>query len=665
MRKIKRFFRITPIFITLSFCLWIGIILFFYLSKYPDYLLLFNLKNTVLPDLMLLLILSLLAYTSGLRLFSIYRIEFNSLQEKLIFCIGLGFCVLSFLIMGLGFLGLLEPKIAWGLIFGLSVLLFKDLLKVVKETLNGLRTLSFKQFSGLEMVLLFFLVVTCGLCILQGLCPPYDWDDLAYHLPGPKLFLEHHRIFHIQDIAMANLPANIGMLYLLGMLLSSDILAKLFHFLFGILTVIGIISLSRRYFNPKSALLGGCIFYICPLVIFLSRTAYIDLALTFYELLSIYAFLNWATSLNRKWVMILAVMCGFVVGIKYPGIYNVIIFGLSLIGFGIVKLGLRKTLICLAIFISICCLVGCPWYIKNFWHTHNPFYPFLENLFIGKASLTPLEVITAQTSRQAFTMRGESLNSLFLPWNITINGCLGSLPFGATITPVYLLLLPFLIFTRKPIEIYLIFYIILKFILWSLGLHSSRYLLPIFPFLAIVLTGIFYTITSQACFRRLIIFIIIGIWGALLSWDGFQIIHYRNPINFILGFESRDDFIRRNAEKGYYNTIEFINTYLPEKSRIFFIGEKKGYYCRRNYIPDFSPEHWTWKYQNYNDMAGMREYFRQTQITHILVNTKVISCYYYPDNGVSKKDVESFNQFAQTYLKLLYKKGSLYLYSFQ
>ncbi|MFH1562585.1 MAG: hypothetical protein ABIF11_04090 [Nitrospirota bacterium] len=656
-----------------------------------------------------MLIISLLAYTLGRRIFSIWRFEFSSIPERIVFSIGLGFCVLSYLIMGLGFLKLLEPKIVWGLIFVLIVLLFKDLLKVIHECLTGLKTLSFKQFSGLEVVLLFFLLVTGGLCLLQSLCPPFDWDDLAYHLQGPKLFMEHRRIFHIQDIAMANLPANIGMLYLLGMLLSSDILAKLFHFLFGILTVIGIISLIRRYFNPKSSLLASCIFYICPLVIFLSRTAYIDLGLTFYELLSVYAFLNWMTALKMEngewrmengeerrekkerisfshpliphssslipWLVILAIMCGFVVGIKYTGIYNVIILGLSILGFGIVKLGLRKTLIHLAIFTGICCLVGCPWYIKNFVYTHNPFYPFLQNLFINKVSLTPLEVITAQTSQQAFTIGKGLLNSLLLPWNITIQGSLGSLPFGATISPIYLMLLPLLIFTSrlawvktKIVGIYLTFYIVLKFILWSLGLHSSRYLLPLFPLLAIVLTGIFYTIfdiPKLHSIKRVIIFIIIGIWGAILSWDGFQIIHYRNPINFILGFESRDDFIRRNAEKGYYNAMKAINAHLPKESRIFFIGERKGYYCQRNYIPDFSPLHWTWKYLNYKDMAGIREYFKQNQITHILVNTNVISCYYYPDNGVSVEDVESFNVFAQTHLKLLFKEGSLYLYAIQ
>lgn len=669
--KIKRSVQIQPIFITLFFCLWLGIILLFYLPNYLNYLLLFNLKDTVGQDIFLLFIISLLAYTLGFRIFSICKFEFNSIYERLAFSIGLGFGILSYLIMILGFLGLLEPKIVYGLIFVLIILLFKDLIKTINESITGLKSLSFRRYSPLEVILLSFIVITCGLCFLYGLCPPFDWDDLAYHLQAPKLYMAHQRIFHIPDIPMANLPANIGMLYLLGMLLGSDILAKLFHFLFGVLTLVGILGLSQRHFNPKSSLLTSAIFYISPLVIFLSRTAYIDLALTFYELLAVYAFLNWITSsYQNRWLIILAIMSGFVVGIKYPGIYTMIILALSIISFGLIKIGLRKTVMKIAIFGIICCVVGSPWYIKNTLWTHNPFYPFLEDLFIRKVSLTPMQVITAQTSNKVFTMGKTWLNALFLPWNITIHGSLGSLPFGATITPIYLMLLPLLIFIKKVkvVGIYLVLYIILKFILWSFGLQSTRYLLPLFPFLSIVLASIFYAFFDTPkllIIKRVILVIIISIWMAILSWESFQIIHYRNPINFILGLESRDDFIRRNAEKGYYNAMKFINEQLPKDAKIFFIGEKKGYYCHRNFIPDFTLVHWIWKYLNYKDMGKMKEYFKKNQITHILVNTNVISCYYYPDKGVSKEEVESFNAFAQTYLKILFKEGHLHLYGWK
>lgn len=566
--------------------------------------------------------------------------------------------------MGLGFLGLLYIKITYGLIFLLIILLFKDLIRVIK------RSLPFKRFSIVESILLFFIIITIGLCLLHGLCPPFDWDDLAYHLPAPKLYMEEHRIFYISHISHANLPANIGMLYLLGMLLSSDILAKLFHFLFGVLTLIGVMGLSRRHFNPRSSLLSAGVFYISPLVIFLSRTAYIDLGLTFYELLSVYAFLNWITSYQPRWLVFLGGMCGFVVGIKYTGIYTVIILGLSIICFGVVKIGIKKTINGVAIFGIICCIVGSPWYIKNFLYTHNPFYPFLQDLFINKVALTPMEIITGQSANKVFTMGETLLDSLFLPWNITIHGALGYLPFGATITPIYLILLPLLLFIKeaKTVCVYLVFYIVVKFILWSFGLHSTRYLLPIFPFLAIVLTSIFYSIFDTPkllIIKRVVIIIIIGIWTAMLSWEGFLIIHFRNPINFILGFESRDDFIKRNAEKGYYNVMKFINERLPQNAKIYFIGEKKGYYCNRDFIPDFTLLHWNWKYLDYKDMIKVQEYFKKNQITHILVNTTVISCYYYPDKGVSKEDVESFNQFASKYLKLLYKEGHLHLYGWK
>ncbi|MEW6609252.1 MAG: phospholipid carrier-dependent glycosyltransferase [bacterium] len=669
MEKIKKFFggnplrfyrgdeRLKPkIRITILFCLCTVGILLLYLPKYHHF--------TVLPDIFLLLIISLSAYSLGVKIFSVCLFEFSSSQERFVFGIGLGLAILSYLIMGLGFLKLLDTRIIYGLLLVLIILCVQT---SKKSNISSLFTVQ----SSLFTLQASLIMITCSLCFLHSLCPPFDWDDLAYHLEGPKLYLQHKGIFHISNVAFANFPANIGMLYLLGMLLSSDILAKLFHFSFGLLTLIGISSLCQRHFNPKGSLLATSIFYICPLVIFLSRTAYIDFGLTFYELLSVYAFLNWMTTYHQnRWLIILAIMCGFVAGIKYPGLYTVIILGLSVIGFGLAKIGWRKTISKTAIFGIICAVVGSPWYIKNFVYTHNPFYPFLQNLFIEKVKLSPVEIITAQTSNKVFTLGETWFESLCLPWDVTIYGALGNLPFGATITPVYLALLPLLIFIKKTkiAGIYLLFYIILKFILWSLGLHSSRYLLPIFPFLAIILASIFYTIFDTpklVIIKRVILSIITGIWLAILSWDGFQIIHFRNPISFILGFESRDDFIRRNAEKGYYNAMEFINQNLPKNAKIYFIGEKKGYYCNREFIPDFSLVHWQWKYSDYKDLAKIKEYFNNQQITHILVNTTVISAYYYPDNGVSKEDVESFNDFASKYLKPLFKEGNLYLYGWK
>ncbi|MEW6096291.1 MAG: hypothetical protein AB1567_07175 [bacterium] len=66
-------------------------------------------------------IISLLAYTLGFKILSICKIEFTSIQERLVFSIGLGFGILSYLIMCLGFLGLLEPTIAYGVIFVLII----------------------------------------------------------------------------------------------------------------------------------------------------------------------------------------------------------------------------------------------------------------------------------------------------------------------------------------------------------------------------------------------------------------------------------------------------------------------------------------------------------------------------------------------------------------
>ncbi|MCD5390694.1 hypothetical protein LR007_02375 [candidate division NPL-UPA2 bacterium] len=102
---------------------------------------------------------------------------------------------------------------------------------------------------------------TAAIALIGALTPPLNYDTLSYHLGVPKIYIRNHRIMYLPHQVYSNFPFTLQMLYTLSLLLKGDILAKLIHLSFGLLTVGAIYCFSRRYFSQKIALLAAAIFY--------------------------------------------------------------------------------------------------------------------------------------------------------------------------------------------------------------------------------------------------------------------------------------------------------------------------------------------------------------------------------------------------------------------
>ena len=152
------------------------------------------------------------------------------------------------------------------------------------------------------------------------------------------------------DLYYSGLPKLIDMLYVYPY-------SQLIHFSFGILTLVVIYKLARKYLNSTYSLLACVIFYSNLVVGWQSITAYIDLGRAFFEILALYLFVE------KKYLQT-AIVLGLAISSKILAVGSVGIF---------IILGLPIAYCLVPI------LIVFPWLLFNYLNTGNPIYPIFAN----------------------------------------------------------------------------------------------------------------------------------------------------------------------------------------------------------------------------------------------------------------------------------------------
>ena len=288
-------------------------------------------------------------------------------------------------------------------------LLIMNLLRCFETSKKVLKFFSLDKLSQLMIILLFLQ----GVINLTGaLGPELGFDALWYHLTLAKLYLINHSIDYIPGglLYYSTMPKLTEMLYVTGLAFGNEIFAKLIHFSFGILSLIALFKVSRKFFSSKFALLTCVIFYSNLVAGWMSITAYVDLARTFFEIMALWGFLNWLEKREKKWLIESAVMLGLAISTKLLAVGSLLIFLVLIVLFYYRHSGKRSAprisqgnrrfwtrrvpdgnpssqnngnnsvLRNLFSYWFIALLIPSPWFVFSFIHTGNPVYPFFENI---------------------------------------------------------------------------------------------------------------------------------------------------------------------------------------------------------------------------------------------------------------------------------------------
>jgi hypothetical protein len=263
--------------------------------------------------------------------------------------------IYGYLIYALGVLGILYKSTV--LISSIIFIIFSFL--YFKSHKNDLPAINFKNKKIKYPIIAFGFLAFINL--IGALGPELSFDALWYHLTIPKIFIQEHRIFHIQGglFYYSSMPKLLEMLYVPGLMFGNEIIARLIQWLFGILTSIVIYKISRKFFDEKISILSSIIFYGCLVVAWQSTVAYVDLGRTFFEIMALWGFLEYSQTKRRALLIESAVLVGLAVSVKLIALGTVPIFLILLL---ILEKDKKIAFKNVLIFILISLLIPLPWF---------------------------------------------------------------------------------------------------------------------------------------------------------------------------------------------------------------------------------------------------------------------------------------------------------------
>ncbi len=537
--------------------------------------------------------------------------------------IGLG--VLAWLVLGLGLTGFVQPLILWLLLVIVlaittpaAFIWSRDVLHVIGRGLRQVRT----RWERFLLGLLFFWLVTA---LLAALAPPFAWDALMYHLVGPQRALASGTFSGYTDNHYLGFPQGVESLFTLAVgLFDRATAAAPLHFAFGILGLMGMLGLVRRFADVATALLAAALLLGGYSMWLLFTWPYVDLAVFAYSVGALIALIHWQANPNWRWLVVVGACAGLAIGVKYTA-------GLILLGAGVVILvNSTQRIRDVVLLGGMTGLFYVPWALRGVLLYANPVYPFV---FGGLG--------WDEARASAFATGGGLLMSEDA-WQLAI------LPFAATVFgvekgPVYsfavgpwLFVAPlslllgwrFLPSTARPMAKVAAWAGLPMLIAWVVlgaftGLGAqTRLMMPLLPIAAILGALGFFSLgrwpvrpvnigfVIHALLVMTLIFSTIEVTGSVVR-DGVA--------RVLLSTQSGQAYLQTNL--GTYAIAMQQLGALPDEARVLLLWEPRAYYCPVDCTPDpISGDLWTRALRVQDDPRAVFASWHDEGYTHVLLS---------------------------------------------
>jgi len=310
---------------------------------------------------------------------------------------------------------------------------------------------SITQFREKWYWLLIFSIAAIPL-LLAPLQPPLGWDELAYQLPTAKGYAESGALVVNPYLRYPLHAYNYNLLYAVALIFHNDVLPHLIHAVSGWLVAFGILQLCRVYFKGSVIGLFAAIIYLSEVKVLFSL-GYVDLGLGLFVFYAFYCLIIWYDKSQDGFLYLAVFFISLAIGTKYIGLWYLLVFGVIVLA---KARRFRPIINATGIFLAF----GTYWYIHNYLISGDPVHP-LGGEYFGywlwdRHDLEgQYQDLASRAERLPRILAFGLVSVLFLPWSSTAYRILC---FSAYTT----------------------------FLIWWNASHQMRYLIPAFPFLAIL-----------------------------------------------------------------------------------------------------------------------------------------------------------------------------------
>ncbi len=469
---------------------------------------------------------------------------------------------------------------------------------------------------GLTMLSGLIALLTLILCLL----PPdgNEWDAIAYHLAFPKTYLQSGEMVEIPFMHQSYFPPLLDMLFLLGLWLGGEPSAKVFHWAMGMMTALGLAGFIARHQGDGSV--GALLWLGTPVVAWQAFTAYVDLSTALYASLSVYALYEGIRQRQTHWLWLAGVIMGFALATKYNALLSWGLLGLLGLLWCMHKrwtLGARSLLLAGILALAI----GAPWYLRNWYWTGNPVYPFAYSIFGGK-QWSQEQADAYRNDQLRFGMGHEPAKLLLAPWNLTAHPAPFADPIGVPIGERAFLLpasgMGYLAGVGVLVGAgvgngfgWLVGFVGLNLLGWFVLMQQVRYMLFLFPVWGAVVGARLSLIPKWQA----------GLFGGLLAVQGvFTLWLLGSSYLPLVGLalSDREAFLMRRLQ--IYPAVRYLNTQTPTDARVILLDETRGYYLERPYLWGNAGHHRLIPYDDLADGRALTEWLLQNGYRYVLIN---------------------------------------------
>jgi len=420
--------------------------------------------------------------------------------------------------------------------------------------------------------------------LIQSLSPPQQWDEQVYHLLLPKFYLAKGGFFNVPSNIYAWFPQNQEMIYSLLFASSDAISPRLFQYLMGLMVLWGLWNFGRELYGSDGAGIWAMIFFGISGIFHLEATsAYLDLALCYFVLLSVYSAYQFRVSQDWKWLFAAGIFAGGSLGIKYLALGPVLATAWFVWRWSRQHCW-RKGLS----YLVLAATFLLPWLLHNLIYLGNPIYPFGVGIWDGG------EWDQTLLDRYIYSARLEGMGRSWLDYLLLFPRLLllareESFSFDARFNPLLFFVSLFSFFfaqTRRQAWLWLWF--VFTFILWALGAQHGRYILPGIAVLALIGGGAFQEILQRSGRYFSVILSILALGFSLWSLPA-KDWKLSDEMNFLTGRLNLEDYLVRNRDRlGLIRIDELlaINSLTPTDAKLFLLWENRGLYLQRDYLAD-------------------------------------------------------------------------------
>lgn len=571
---------------------------------------------------------AVLSAALGQRIFRILKVRFELYLEEMAFAFPMGLAALAYIVFFLGILGFLYSLIVIIMTIIFCIILRKEIkqqfLSIYGYTKNFKNAVKKHKLGKFYLLSAFFIFLLIALNFLVSLSPPYHYDVLAYHLTIPKLYINAHKIVYLPSIFYSNLPMLVETIYMLGMLLHGAILSNLIACSMGVALSLAIFLFCRRFFGIKVAILASLTFYSFPMVIRLAHTPHVDVQFALFVFMGLYALFLYLDSQDIKFLMLSSIFAGLGISSKIFGIVAFLgIFAVLLIHlFGRLKdrkISFRYLLKMAVIFCFIAFILVFPWLLKSYMFTDNPVWPFLSGVFKSKYWDSEHQ----EHLLKIFNLRELTIMSFIrLPWDIQTQAgsSTANIDDDDGIGPYFMAFLPlYFILPRKNRMINIFFIVLLIYLaVWFFLTTTFRYIIFSWPIIAIIAAYVAVELMGNKALTKFLKLILLFtfVFG-ILFWTAAN----AKAIKVSLGLQSQNDFYLKNIGP-IYKASKFINSNLPDSSRILLFRDNRGYFIDKQYVLGDPLLQSYIDYSKFKNEQDMYNELKHLGITHILTNNE-------------------------------------------